>query len=73
MTAIESGTFIDWANETHGQAVAHAYKTANGGQDFPATGGKVGKPYYDANITVVDEQLAKAGVRLAKVLNDAFP
>jgi len=26
-----------------------------------------------ANIDVVDQQLAKAGVRLAKVLNDAFP
>ena len=31
------------------------------------------QPYYDANISIVDQQLAKAGVRLAKVLNDAFP
>ncbi|HSP97609.1 MAG TPA: S1/P1 nuclease [Candidatus Dormibacteraeota bacterium] len=73
VTAIENGTFVDWANETHGQAVHHAYKTANGSQDFPATKGKIGKRYQDANIGVVDQQLAKAGVRLAKVLNDAFP
>lgn len=71
-TAIESGTFVDWANETHELGVNHAYKSADGTQDFPATDGKVGKAYDGANIDVVDQQLAKAGVRLAKVLNDAF-
>ena len=73
VTVIENGTFVDWANETHGQAVAHAYRTANGSKDFPASGGAIDKKYYAANIGVVDQQLAKAGVRLAKVLNDAFP
>ena len=73
VSGIESGTFVDWANESHAAAVAHAYKTPNGSADFPATGGTIEQPYYDANIGIVDQQLAKAGVRLAKVLNDAFP
>jgi hypothetical protein len=71
--AIENGTFVDWANESHRQAVEHAYRTAHAGQEFPATGGEIGQAYYDANIAVVDEQLAKAGVRLARILNRAFP
>mgnify|MGYP000952893475 CR=1 FL=1 len=70
---IASGSFVDWANETHAQAVDHAYRTANGSKAFPASGGKVGQKYQSANIKVVDQQLAKAGVRLAKVLNDALP
>ena len=71
--AIESGTVTDWANETHAQAVHHAYKNAKGTGSFPATKGSVGKTYDKANLPVADQQLAKAGVRLAKVLNDAFP
>ena len=73
ISAIESGTVTDWANETHDQAVNHAYKTADASADFPATGGQIGQGYHDANIPVVDEQLAKAAVRLAKILNDTFP
>lgn len=71
-TAIENGTFIDWANETHLQAVNHAYRTASGADEFPPTTGEVGEDYQAANIGVVDRQLAKAAVRLAKVLNDAL-
>jgi len=71
-TSIEAGTFADWANETHGQAVRHAYRTANGRDPFPAAGGRIAARYQRANIEVVDEQLAKAAVRLAKVLNDAL-
>ena len=33
---------------------------------------KLGKKYYRGNVSVVDQQLAKAGVRLAKLLNDAL-
>ena len=33
---------------------------------------KLGEDYYRANVPVVDQQLAKAGVRLAKLLNDAL-
>jgi hypothetical protein len=72
VSALESGTPTDWANEAHTAGVEHSYKNPGKSTDFPATGGKVGKPYYDANISVVDQQLAKAGVRLANVLNDAL-
>jgi hypothetical protein len=53
-------------------AKSNAYKD-------PQTGGMVqnnaalADPYYQASIGVVDQQLAKAGVRLAKVLNETFP
>ncbi len=73
VAAIEAGTFIDWAEETHREAVNHAYRTANGADAFPTTDGTVGLEYQVANIGVVDQQLARAAVRLAKVLNDAFP
>jgi hypothetical protein len=33
---------------------------------------KLGEEYYRASVPVVDQQLAKAGVRLAKLLNDAL-
>ena len=33
---------------------------------------KLGEGYYQANLPVVDQQLAKAGVRLAKLLNEAL-
>jgi hypothetical protein len=33
---------------------------------------KLGEDYYRASVPVVDQQLAKAGVRLAKLLNDAL-
>jgi hypothetical protein len=70
--AIESGTLIEWANEAHVLAATHAYRNVDG-TPLPVKGARLGKTYYAANIGVVDRQLAKAGVRLAKVLNDAFP
>ena len=33
---------------------------------------KLGEDYYRADVPVVDQQLATAGVRLAKPLNDAL-
>jgi len=32
----------------------------------------LGEQHYRANVPVVDQQLAKAGVRLAKLLNEAL-
>jgi hypothetical protein len=72
-SSLESGSYADWANESHAASAAHSYKLADGTTDFPATGGTITQPYHDANVGVVDQQLAKAGVRLAKVLNEAFP
>lgn len=50
---------VDWANESHleGRKIL---------QDRPAA---VDQAYYDANIKLINEKLALAGIRLASVLN----
>jgi len=63
---LASGTVVDWVNESHAVARAHAYR------GVPPEGADLAQAYYDANITVVDHQLAIAGVRLARVLNEAL-
>jgi hypothetical protein len=62
--ALERGTVVDWAMEGHRIAVEHAYR-------LPA-GGRIGWAYVRANRPVIDHALIAAGVRLAKVLNDAL-
>ena len=57
-----SGTPEDWANES--------LKLAK--QVWLPEGGSVDEAYYKANIGVVDQQLALAGLRLAALLNDVF-
>lgn len=57
-----SGTPEDWANESHRLAR----------QVWVNDGGAIDQAYYQANIGIVDERLALAGVRLAAVLNDAL-
>jgi hypothetical protein len=65
LAALERGTVVDWALEAHQAAVDHAYKT------LPANK-RLGTAYFRDNLPVVDDLLAKAGVRLAGVLNSAF-
>jgi hypothetical protein len=62
------GTPEDWANESHALAVSIAYK------DVPADGPppKLTQEYVDRARPVVDQQLSKAGVRLADLLNRVF-
>lgn len=63
---IESGTVIDWALDAHKLAKTSAY-------DIPAgTNPVLDTTYVDDNQPVVDQQLAFAGLRLAKVLNEVF-
>ena len=62
--AFEDGSVVDWAMESHDLARDHAYVLP---EDR-----KLGELYYYANIDVVDQQLAKAGVRLAALLNEAL-
>lgn len=57
-----SGSPKDWANES--------LRLAR--QVWVNDGGAVDQAYYQANIGVVDERLALAGLRLAAVLNDAL-
>ena len=56
------GTVVDWALESH-RLARGAYEIGDG---------NIGEDYYGRNKPVVDSQLSKAGVRLAKVLNDIF-
>jgi len=60
----QNGSVVDWAMESHDIARDHVYVLPD---DH-----KLGEDYYRANVPVVDRQLAKAGVRLAKFLNDAL-
>lgn len=56
------GTPEDWANESLGLAR----------KVWLNDGGAIDQAYYDANIGVVDQRLAQAGLRLAGVLNAAL-
>ncbi|HXX73512.1 MAG TPA: S1/P1 nuclease [Nitrospiraceae bacterium] len=62
--AFEDGSVVDWAMESHQIAKDHAYVLP---EDR-----RLSEDYYRANVPVVDQQLAKAAVRLAKLLNDAL-
>ena len=65
----------DWANEsfTISEAAKTGYCAMHGDRcDMPAGRVTIGDEYLDANEPVVKEQLQKAGVRLARVLDAAF-
>jgi hypothetical protein len=64
LAALERGTVVDWAMEGHRLAAEHAYR-------LPANG-RLGEGYLGANRPLVDRALIEAGVRLAKVLNEAL-
>jgi hypothetical protein len=55
---------VDWALESHRAAVDTAY-------DLPPDR-VLGDEYADMALPVIDDMLAKAGVRLARVLNEAL-
>src|SRR5258708_3228676 len=56
------GSAEEWANESFGYAKQAMLKD----------GGAVDEAYYKANIGLIDERLALAGLRLAKLLNDTL-
>jgi hypothetical protein len=62
--ALQDGSVVDWAMESHRIAKEYVYVIPENR--------KLGEDYYRANVPVVDQQLAKAGVRLAKLLNEAL-
>jgi nuclease S1 len=64
LRALEAGTVVDWAMEGHRIAVEHAYRLPRDGH--------IGRAYVRANRPIVDHALIAAGVRLAKVLNEAL-
>ncbi len=55
---------VDWAMESHDIARDHVFVLP---EDL-----KLGEDYYRVNVPVLDQQLAKGGVRLAKLLNEAL-
>jgi hypothetical protein len=63
-TELEKGTTEDWALAAHKLAKDNAYNVPDDHQ--------LDVTYVETNQPVVDQQLALAGLRLAKVLNDAF-
>jgi hypothetical protein len=56
------GTPVDWANESHLQAR----------QIMNAKPASIDEAYYQANIELVNQKLAVAGLRLATVLNNTL-
>jgi S1/P1 Nuclease len=65
--AMEAGTVIDWANESHGVARDKVYPGVPAGEATRLT-----PAYVDAARPVKDQQLTRGGIRLAVVLNRAF-
>jgi hypothetical protein len=62
--AWQAGKPRDWAEETHRVAIEAVYL-------FPANG-EIDERYVEKAMPVIHEQLAKAAVRLAGVLNSAL-
>jgi S1/P1 Nuclease len=60
---------VAWATESHRIAEAHAYKDK--GKTIKS-GDTLGDDYANANSPIIDEQLTKAGLRLAKMLNAIY-
>lgn len=69
----ETGSATDWLLETHQTAINSSYKnlpkgTHSGINRYSTIPGD----YFETNKSVVEKQLQRAGIRLAKILNDAF-
>ncbi len=62
------GTLRDWTWETHRAAVRNAYDALPPGASQP-----LDKAYIERAEGIIEEQLAKAAVRLAYLLADAWP
>lgn len=61
---LQRGSLDDWANESFALAQSNAYDGV--AEDGSA---RLGQAYYDRNWKVVDIQLLKGGLRLARILN----
>ena len=60
---LQRGTLVDWFNESHYAAVHDAYAVGNG---------NLGGDYAQHNIGIIYERLLRGGLRLRKVLEEAF-
>jgi hypothetical protein len=64
LTALARGTPVQWAEEAHKAARDVAFTVEKGAE--------LGDDYVNRAVPVLDRQLAVAGLRLARVLNEAF-
>lgn len=64
LVQLQKGTTSEWAVESHRAAVETAFR-------LPVDK-KIGASYFREGLRVVEERLAKAGVRLARILNEAL-
>lgn len=62
--AMQRGTVVEWALEAHRLARDYTYVVP--------IDHKLDQSYYDRNRRIVDQQLLRAGLRLAKILNTLF-
>ena len=74
--AWSQGRALDWARETHQYAVSNAYRFTDG-TAIPSTNAAMPlhlqeTNYVAGNTIVAGRQLQKAGVRLARIFNDAL-
>lgn len=60
---LQTGTAVDWINESHYAAVHNAYDIGNG---------RIGAAYAQKNIGVVYERLLRGGLRLQRLLNETL-
>lgn len=60
---LQTGTAVEWINESHHAAVNYGYRIGNG---------SLGADYAQHNIGIVYERLLRGGLRLRKVLEDAL-
>ena len=64
---IQAGTLDDWTKQSFRLAVTNAYDSV------PRNGSaRLGQRYYEDNWQVVDIQLIRAGLRLARILDEAL-
>jgi hypothetical protein len=71
----EMGTIDDWVEESHAIAATFVYRRLPSGSvcGQPADDViEIGASYYNAAAPIIARQLAKAGIRLAKLLNAAL-
>lgn len=61
---------VAWATESHHLAQKHAYRDTK--DQIIKSGETLGEEYANANEKIIDEQLTKAGLRLAAMLNRIY-
>ncbi|MBI4879032.1 MAG: hypothetical protein HY812_05140 [Planctomycetes bacterium] len=70
LEAWRRGSLADWASESFQLALRYAYQDERG--EPVASGQRLGRAYLTTRTVIVDEQLKKAAVRLAWLLNEVL-